>query len=81
MTWQPGEHAWNAYLKFEQRLGEVENCRKILERFIDSKPVPMSYSKAAHFEEHQRNHAGSRLMYERALAELGKSAFHEPFFI
>ena len=41
----------------------------------------MSYSKAAHFEEHQRNHAGARLMYERALAELGKRAFSEPFFI
>jgi len=52
MTWKPTEHAWNAYLKFEQRLGEIEQCRHILERFIDLNPVPQSYQKAAHFEEH-----------------------------
>lgn len=40
MTWQPKEHSWNAYLKFEQRQGQIENCRQILERYIDSNPVP-----------------------------------------
>ena len=37
--------------------------------------------KAANFEEHQRNHANARLYYERALAELGRRAFNEQFFI
>jgi crooked neck len=52
MTWQPKEHAWNAYLKFEQRHGGIENCRQILERFIDQNPSTQSYIKAAAFEEH-----------------------------
>jgi crooked neck len=40
MTWNPKEHAWNAYLKFEQRHGSLEKCRQVLERFIDSDPTP-----------------------------------------
>lgn len=44
-------------------------------------PVPASYVKAAQFEEHQRNHTGARLYLERALAELGKKAFTEAFFL
>ena len=37
--------------------------------------------KAANFEEHQKCHDKARLMYERALAELGKLSFQESFFI
>ena len=40
-----------------------------------------SYVKAANFEEHQRFHANARLYFERCLAELGKRAFNEQFFI
>ena len=81
MTWEPTEYAWNAFLKFEQRQGQLDRCREILERFIDANPVAASYVKAANFEEHQRNHSNARLNYERALAELGKRAFSEQFFI
>lgn len=81
MTWQPTEYAWNAFLKFEQRQGQIDNCRGILERYIDVNPLPSSYVKAANFEEHQRAHDKARLNYERALAELGKRAFNEQFFI
>jgi len=35
MTWKPKDTAWMAYLKFEQRMNNIENCRNILERFID----------------------------------------------
>lgn len=52
MTWQPSEFAWNAYLKFEQRHGDLDKCRMILEKFIDVNPVPASFVKAANFEEH-----------------------------
>jgi crooked neck len=68
-------------LKFEQRQGDLEKCRIILEKFIDVNPVPSSFVKAANFEEHQRNHARARAYYERALVELGKRAFAESFFI
>lgn len=81
MTWQPSEFAWNAYLKFEQRMGDLDKCRIILEKFIDVNPVPVSFVKAANFEEHQKNHARARAYYERALLELGKRAFNEAFFI
>ena len=62
-------------------MGQIDKCRDILERFIDSSPVTASYVKAANFEEHQRNHGRARLNFERALAELGKRAFNEQFFI
>ncbi len=82
MTWNPKEHAWNAYLKFEQRHGSKERCRNVLERFIDSDPMPQSYIKAATFEEHSKDNAAARIFYERALAELGKRAFNsEHLFI
>lgn len=81
MTWIPGENAWNAYLKFEERLGEIDNCREILEKFIDANPKVESYIKAAKFEEFHRNRDQSRLMYERALAELGQKAHSETFFL
>ena len=51
MTWQPPENAWNAYLKFEERQGQLEKCRTILERYIDVNPTVASYLKAARFEE------------------------------
>ena len=40
MTWYPTEYAWNAYLKFEQRQGQIDNCRGVLERYIDANPLP-----------------------------------------
>lgn len=53
----------------------MQNCRLILERFIDQSPEPHSYIKAAKFEEQQKNYTGARLLYERGLAELGRAAF------
>mmetsp|Transcript_10696 Transcript_10696/g.7985 ORF Transcript_10696/g.7985 Transcript_10696/m.7985 type:complete len:312 (-) Transcript_10696:1115-2050(-) len=81
MSWEPSENAWDAYVKFEERMGEIDNCRRILERFIDLKPTVHSYIKAAKFEEKFRNREQARLIYEKALAELGKAAFDEKFFI
>ena len=52
MTWMPQENAWNAFIKFELRNGEIDKCREILERYIDAYPGPNSYVKAANFEEH-----------------------------
>lgn len=78
MTWKPEENAWNAFLKFEERHGDPENVRKVLESFIDAHPLPRTYIKAANFE---KNPERKRLYYERAIAELGEKAFEENFFI
>lgn len=81
MTWKPTENAWNAYLKFEERMGDLEKCREILDKFIDVYLNVNSYIKAAKFEESHRRKDSARMFYERALAELGKMAFDENFFI
>jgi hypothetical protein len=59
----------------------LEKCRDILERFIDLNPNVNSYLKAAKFEEGHRRKDSARMFYERALAELGRMAFDENFFI
>ena len=71
MTWKPTENAWNAYIKFEERMKNLEKCLAILEKYIDAYPNVHSYVKAAKFEEYHRRHDQARLFYERALAELG----------
>lgn len=35
MTWEPNDNAWLAFAKFEERLGEIENSRKVLFRYIE----------------------------------------------
>lgn len=81
MSWEPTENAWNTYLKFEERQGDLDKCREILERYIDLNPNVHSYLKAAKFEEAHRKRESARNFYERALSELGKLAFDENFFI
>ena len=51
MSWKPLENAWNAYLKFEERHGDEETCRNVLEEFIDCHPSIKAYIRAAKFEE------------------------------
>lgn len=50
MTHNPSENAWDVFLKFEERLGEYENCREILKDYIDLNPSLKAYLKAAKFE-------------------------------
>ena len=82
LTWEPKENAWDAYIKFEERNGDdVEKCRDILMRYIDVFQEPVSYMKAAKYEEKHRNFLKARLIYERALAELGSDALDESFLM
>lgn len=34
MEWCPGEKAWLAYIKFEERMAEPQNAKKILYRYL-----------------------------------------------
>ena len=68
-------------MKFEERMGDLDRCRSILERYIDVNPVAGNYIKAAKFEERHRNRENARMIYTKALAELGKLAYEESFFI
>lgn len=90
MTWNPKDTAWMAYLKFEERMNNIQACRDILERFIDTpfnsgdqKAISEvdKYMKAAKFEEQYNERERARLLYERALAELGEKALVEDFFL
>lgn len=38
MTWEPDDNAWLAFAKFEERVGEVENARMVLFRYIEIHP-------------------------------------------
>ena len=90
MSWNPKDTAWMAYLKFEERMKNIQGCRDILERFIDCQvnigdqeaiPEVEKYLKAARFEERYNERERARLLFERALAELGEKALKEDFFL
>ena len=90
MSWKPKDTAWMAYLKFEERMKNIANCRNILERFIDcdtnigdqeATDAISRYMKAARFEEQINQRERARQFYERALAELGEKALTESFFL
>ncbi len=51
LTWEPKEKAWDAYIEFEQRRNEMDNCRDILKRYTQVFPTTESFIKAAVFEE------------------------------
>jgi crooked neck len=38
MTWEPIDNAWLGFAKFEERLGEIENARNVLFRYIEIHP-------------------------------------------
>eukprot|EP01133_Synstelium_polycarpum_P015626 gene15626-18566_t len=68
MTWKPEEQAWNAYIKFEVRLGLSENARS-------------TWIKYAKFEEKIGNIENARSVYSRAVEFLGEEGSDETLFI
>ena len=82
LSWEPGENAWDAYSKFEERNGgDIERCRSILHRYTEVFPKIFSFIKAAKFEEKHKEFDKARKIFERALSELGKEALDESFLI
>jgi crooked neck len=39
MEWCPGEKAWMSYIKFEERLGEHENAKRVLYNYLEAYPT------------------------------------------
>lgn len=74
MTWKPEENAWIAYLKFEKRMGEIQNQRNIMYRYLEAYPRLKTYLKVAKFEIKLNNKEAAREVYERTISDLGEEA-------
>jgi crooked neck len=81
MEWQPDEQAWNSYVKFEMRNGEVERARSVYQRYVQSNPTVKTWVRWARFEEKLGEVARSREVYEKAIDYLGDLANDELLFI
>lgn len=47
MKWMPDEHAWNSFIKFETKVGEIDKVRDIFERCIHSKIIYFIYGSGS----------------------------------
>lgn len=81
MTWNPPENAWLEYLKFEKRINEEEKYRELLYRYLQAFPTARNYVKVAKYEFRRTHVAEARLLFERALADLGSDNCNEYFYI
>jgi len=81
MEWQPADHAWNSYIKFELRHNEIERVEQIFNRYVKAHNTTKAWLKWARFEEKQGDVARARQVYEAALEALGEDANDEKLFI
>ena len=51
MQWEPEDDAWNSYINFEMRQGQINMARNIFERYITCHQSSRSYLKYAKWEE------------------------------
>jgi crooked neck len=56
-----------AFMKFEERLGERENARKVMYRFLDCHPKLETYLRVAKYEMKLRNYSDARFIFEKTL--------------
>lgn len=50
MEWNPPEKAWHAFLRFEQRMKEPENCKEVMYAMMENHPRLKTYIDVAKFE-------------------------------
>lgn len=81
MDWEPDQHAWNSYIKFEVRNRELDRARQIFERYIVVHPLVPVWIKYAKWEAELGQAARARLVFERAIEYLGEEANDERLFI
>ncbi|KAA3675545.1 crooked neck [Paragonimus westermani] len=81
MEWQPEEQAWHAYINFELRFKELDQARLIFERAVEffgtDNPQARLLIDFARFEERQKEHERSRVIYKYALDNLPKEECQE----
>ena len=81
MSWKPEENGWQSYLKFEQRMGDMERCHNLMYRYLEAYPRLRTYLKVAKFEEKNKNRQGARQVFERVLEDLGDEGMKEEYFL
>lgn len=81
MSWSPGRKAWNAYVKFLERMENWPKAREVLYKFLTCWPTVESVLRVAKWEARQNNKAASRKVYESAVRDLGSSCFTQVFFL
>lgn len=81
MSWEPNDLAFLAYCKFEERMEEIVLAREVMYKLIETHPNVLNYLRVAKFEIKHHNFSSARRLYESCLADLGKEALTEDFFI
>ena len=81
MQWEPGEDAWQAYIKFERRYGEIDRARAIYERFVQVHPNALNYLKWARFEEENADAENVREVFSSAMEVFTGDFMDERIFV
>ena len=81
MNFLPSKRAWDSYLSFLEKLGEVEKVREVHYKLLDNFPEVRNYIKVAKYEYRKRNIESARFLYEKALEDLGEKCYIQKFFI
>lgn len=76
MQWDPDQHAWGAFIKFELRAGEIDRAREIYKRFVISHRNAKTWLKYAKFEEKQGEVARAREVYQQAFEVLEDEVYN-----
>jgi crooked neck len=71
MMWEPDDKAWAAYIKMEERYGELDRASAIYERWIAVRPEPRGWVKWGKFEEERGKVDKSREVFQTALEFYG----------
>ncbi|KAK0411411.1 hypothetical protein QR680_005641 [Steinernema hermaphroditum] len=68
MAWEPDQQAWQTYINFELRYGEVDRARRVWQQFlaVHSHDIRL-WIRYARFEEKNGNEQNARIAYEQAI--------------
>jgi crooked neck len=80
MEWQPKVDGWMAFVKMELRYNEIDLARKVLAKFVGSRPEVSSYLKYAQFEEKHGSADTARDVFETAIENLAEFGYDEELY-
>uniref|UniRef100_A0A1I8AK96 TPR_REGION domain-containing protein n=1 Tax=Steinernema glaseri TaxID=37863 RepID=A0A1I8AK96_9BILA len=68
MAWEPDQQAWQTYINFELRYGEIDRAREVWQNFLKvHSHDPQLWIRYARFEEKHGNAQNARNAYEQAM--------------